>query len=219
MPHDAATPDDRSPFWPLLVWLLPQLAVLMLMAGQVPIVAPKAMPRPAELWAARMMITVQVVSAALLFPFLVRDLRATILIGAVAIPMGLLANFLAGTAPRRQIVAPIAYLEIWLATLFLWRVALRSRRSQGIGVAAAMLVALGAVVYYYVRLEYGPSPEPLLLKGVEGWSPVFGAVAAGEYLSLTLSGWLLVVACLGSGLIAAGAVSRRSRHLDSPVAR
>jgi hypothetical protein len=207
MPNVAAA-DDRSPFWPLLVWLLPQLAVLMLMAGQVPIVAPKAMPRPAELWAARMMITVQIVSAALLFPFLLRDVRAAALVGAAAIPMGLLAAFLAGTAPRRQMVAPILYLEMWLATLFLWRIALRTPRSQGAGIATALFVALGAIVYYYVRLEYGPSPEPLLLKSIEGWSPVFGAIAAGDYLSLTLSGWLLLVACLGSGLIAAGAASR-----------
>jgi hypothetical protein len=170
---------------------LPQVAVLLLMAAQVPLMATKSMPDPAELMTLRLMFIVQMSTAALLFPFLFRDARSATLVILSAIPMTLLAAFLAGAVAKWKMVYSIGYSVEWLLGLALWRTVLRSNRSQALGIAAALLVLFAGVIFWYLRAEYRVQSDSFDLDEVEGWSPIFGAFTAALYGRLRLWGWLL----------------------------
>ena len=182
----------RSPFAPLAVWLLPQLAVIILMAAQVPLLVAKSMPDPPELLALRTMLVLQIASSALLFPFLLRDFRATAMVILSMVPMTFLAAFLAGEVAKWKMAYAVGYVAIWLVGLALWRPILRSARAQAVGITTAMLVAFGGIVFWYLQAEYGGGTEPFDLQRVQGWSPIFGAFTAARFQRLRPAGWSLV---------------------------
>ena len=86
----------RSPLGPLCLWSVIQIAVLCLSAGQVPLAPTKGFPDPPELFATPFMIGVQIGIAALLFPYLMRELAH--LRARYRCELALHCN---GTSPRR----------------------------------------------------------------------------------------------------------------------
>jgi hypothetical protein len=192
----------RQPFGPLILWMLIQLAALSLSAGQVPFAAIKSFPKPAELIATQVMLTVQIGGSALLFPYLMRDLVSTILIIAASWPMTALAECL-GSQTQRQVMGLTAlYVTAWLAGLGFWRIALRSARAKAIGISAASLVTIGGMVLAYLRSEYSLATAPKLA-ALTGYSPILGSIVIATQNSRHPLAWGIIAAHLALGLLAA----------------
>ena len=102
---------------PLAVWLLIQLGVLALIVARVPLAA--QFPIASERLAPRFVLGAQVVAGALLFPFLLRDIRIAAQIILSAIPFQLAAGYFAGIN-LRAMIWPALFVEGWLLTLTLW---------------------------------------------------------------------------------------------------
>ena len=190
----------RSPFSPVLVWLLLQLIALAISAGRIPFYAIKSFPQPAELIALPLMLVVQIGASALLFPFLLRDFRTAGLVVVASWPFTVLAGFLTGITTTRGIPYSAIYVTIWLAGLGLWNKALRSPRGQVMGVAIALFGTFGGVLLNYLSREYGREESSSILGT---WGPIQQAIQlsradevqrivwiiAGIYLVLSLAAW------------------------------
>lgn len=193
----------RSPFPPLFIWLLLQLLALFLSAARVPFFALKSFPQPAELLSLPLMLTVQVVASAMLFPFLLRDLRVTVMVIAASWPMTLVAGFLTATADTRALAAAAIYLTAWLAGLALWQKALRSARAQAVGVAAATLAVFSGPIFWYLRLEYGGATT-LDWSQAGRWGPIMGTLAIIKLDNVFRSPWVFAAGHLAAGAMAVG---------------
>lgn len=189
---------SRSPFGPLTAWAAPQLAVLALMAGQVPWLPLKSMSRPAELMALHVMLVVQFTVSAALLPLLFRDLRTSLLVVFTAMPMTLLAMFLTGEPSRWKMVYASGCMAAWLVGLALWGTVLRSRRAAAIGAGIALLLLFGGLVAWYVRAEYGIGGGQELRI-----SPLIDAMNGAKNGALTATEWSRVIAFTTVGAIAA----------------
>src|SRR5688572_25542965 len=133
-PATGVRPRPHSPAAPLFVWLVLQMAVLVLAAQRVPLSA--RFPLEAEKLAVHEMLVVQIAVSAMLFPWLLRDRITTLLITLSNILFAHLAAHLAGVPHTRAAIAA-AYVVGWLIGLALWRPVLEHGRARMIGVAIA----------------------------------------------------------------------------------
>jgi hypothetical protein len=201
----------RQPFGPLILWMLIQLAALSLSAGQVPFAALKSFPKPAEMIATPVMLTVQIGASALLFPYLMRDVISTVLIIAASWPMTALADCMAGQTHRQPMALTALYVTAWLAGLGLWRIALRSARAKGIGISVASLWTIGGMALAYLRSEYGVAAAPKLT-ALAGYSPILGSIVIAVQNSRLLLAWEIIAAHLLLGLLAFAVTAMMSRQ-------
>jgi len=159
------------------VWLALQVGALALSAGRVPLSA--RYPVPEELLAMHVMMCVQMIAGAVLFPALFgwgreagtcgapgtrpfgglgRSLGVAVLIIVAAPVMMELAGVLGA---RGEIsVVECLYPMGWLIGLAGWGFALRGRRGQLYGVAVATMWAVGGAVLAYLWREFGDPTQP-----------------------------------------------------------
>jgi hypothetical protein len=105
------------------------------------------------LFAAHVIVLGQVITASLLFPFLLRDRRAAVAVIASAWPFVALGGMLSALPAGRMAVAA-AYVSLWLAALAAVRRAL-PRRFHPAAVAAASLIVIGMPLLFYLSVEFG----------------------------------------------------------------
>jgi hypothetical protein len=141
---------EKSPAAPLFVWLVLQLIALSLAVFRVPLSA--RFPPPGEQFAIHIMLVTQVTASALLFPFLLRDVKTTAMVILSIAPFLQLSSYLSSVPIPRAAMAA-AYVATWLLALAMWRAILVSRRSQFVGVACATALTLGGAVIWYVAAE------------------------------------------------------------------
>jgi hypothetical protein len=169
----------RSPFPPLLTWVAVLAAALALSATRVPYFASSAtFPRPAETLGLGLMLIVQIAASAMLFPFLLRDARVAGLVIAASWPFTFISGFLAGQLDPYVLTPIAAFITAWLIGLTLWSNMLRSPRAQATGVCAALFVAVGTLLLWYLRAEYVPQGPAT---GAAAWSPFFSALALAQH--------------------------------------
>jgi hypothetical protein len=189
----------QSPLFPVLVWVGLQLIALGLSAAHVPFYAMKSFPRPAEVLASGVMLTIQITASAMLFPFLMRDRRTAGLIIVASWPFTLCSLLLTGYYEPRSSAQVMGYVTVWLMALSLWTSILRSSRAQPVGIAVAMLATAGGAVLCYVQAEYGAERF-----GVDPgyWGPLMGSFAVVKDLQPVWSHWIGVGAlfCLAAGI-------------------
>ena len=224
MPRPANTPTDlsqtnrprvslhRSPVGPLFAWLLLQLVALAVPIARIPFYASKSFPSTPEVIALGVMLVVQIGGAALLFPYLMRDARAALMVIAASWPFTALAGFLAAQVDQRKTPAAIVYVSLWLVALALWNSALRTPRQKGIGIAVAVLLAFGGPLTWYLSGEYGTA---LSGETVATLGPILGSIAIAEQNPLQKGPWLFVAAFLLASVLGWG-MSRRIRRGSSP---
>jgi hypothetical protein len=200
----------RLPTVPLFFWLLVQVGALALAAGRVPLAA--RYPSTGERYALDLLLGAQVGFAALLFPWLLRDLFAAELAIASCWPALALAVMLSAFKPG---TLPIVggYVTLWLAVLTAWRFALPSEKSQLIGSAVAATWAIGGPVVWYMRAEFNspmqtsPNPGPF-------FGPLTGALAQvdGNASGGRASDWIVLAVLLVAGVFAAWIVNLLRRR-------
>lgn len=208
----------------VLLWVVPQVAALCVGAFRVPLSAGYAMP--AESAAAAVMVSVQVIAAAALFPVVLRGWRRLAMAVAMGWAFGLLAGFLATTASM-QLIWTMGQMTTWLVALWAWEGVLQrpvkemeaGRRrgtgwGAGWGVAVALLWTVGGVMLRYLQSEYQPVVGSGAPRGVWDFSPVLvsmrqlgadgflwtaWAVSGGLAVAGWLLGWWLRRRATGSG--------------------
>src|SRR5688572_30646216 len=148
---------EKSPAGPLFLWLVLQLLALSLAVFRVPLSA--RFPPPGEQFAIHIMLITQVAASALLFPFLMRDVKTSAMVILSIAPFVQLSSYLSSVTISRA--APSAlYVAVWLLTLAIWRAILDSRSREMLGVACASALSLGGAMIWYVRAE-AREPVPI----------------------------------------------------------
>jgi hypothetical protein len=127
------------------------MAALILSASRVQLWARGA--QPAEQFALHVMLFAQAGASALLFPWLMRDARATSFVVGSAIPSLLLAGMLAESS-FAQNMRGAALLVVWLISLSLWNRQLKTRTAKLLGVTLASLVCGGGTCVLYLQTEF-----------------------------------------------------------------
>lgn len=191
---------------PLLVWLLIQLAALLISALQIPLSA--RFPRPAERLALEEMIVVQIAVSSLAFPFLLRDRWAAA--GAIgsAVVFQQIAALLAAVEPLTALLTG-AFVACWLAALALWNDAIDSARGRLAATAAAGAFSLGGPLLWYLAAEFTRNGFSLhwRVQGLLG--PIMGSLALIHARRPVWFPWAIVGVLLVAGGVAAGIVRRR----------
>jgi hypothetical protein len=190
----------QSPVGPLFVWVFLQLSALAISIARIPFFATKSFPNTPETIALAVMLVFQIGGSALLFPFLLRDARAAAMVIAASWPFTVLAGFLAAQSDHRKIIAAAIYVSVWLIGLALWSQALRTHRGKGIGVAVAILVALGGPLAWFLTAEYGVTGNAGW-GAVSGWGPILAAMAVTERDPMHRQSWVLLVAHLAAAVV------------------
>lgn len=135
---------------PLLVWLLIQLAALMLAAFRVPLAA--QYPQPAEFQAVRLMLAAQFVALALLHPWLLRTWATALAVLCTGWVMLNLAALL--SAWTLTDVLPVGiFLSIWTVDFALLGRIRRPRWQLAITAIASAYV-IGGPLLWYLQLEF-----------------------------------------------------------------
>jgi hypothetical protein len=193
--------------WPLACWLAVQLGAVLLAVSGIPLAA--HYPEPAERLAAHWVMGTQVVTAGLLFPFLLRDLRTSAQVIASAWPFQLAAGYLSAVEPA-ALASPAMLVTGWLVALATCRAQLRTPRTQAAGVAAATLLTLGCAALGYLRLEFAGADGAPSRRHLEDASPLLSTFDSLEGLS-TLRAWILLTGILviSVGFAAARRISGR----------
>ena len=175
-----APTTDAPPFTaPLLLWLSLQLLALLTALLRVPLAA--QYPQPAELLAAQVMVVVQVTAVALLFPYLLRDVRSVAAVVAATLPFLVLSGAVSGIPAGRLVLAGI-YVVSWIVALAAWNVR-ASTSGRSAGVAAATLLTLGTLVAFYLRLEYAADAAGEPAEQLARWAPASPPLAALRLLT------------------------------------
>jgi len=177
----------------LSVWLGVQLAALGLGAAGVELSA--RWPRPAQQLSLHEMLAVQVIASSLLFPWLMRSGRASIMVIATSLPMSILAAALAESS-NLSLLAGSAHVTLWLATLAVWSRLLRTNYLQLIGVLIASCISLGGAVLWYLAREFA-NEISLMASGT-----LVGAMHQIDFPFSAPSSWALVIGPLIIGAIA-----------------
>jgi hypothetical protein len=206
------TPVSRSSTFPLLLWLVLQLAAASLAAGRVPLAA--KYPLDGERLAAHVLLSAQCIAGALLFPFLLRDWRTAAQVIASAAPFQVAAGLLSG-AEWEALMAAIAVVDAWLVTIAIWSSCLPTPRSRMIGVAAASLLTLGGGLLGYLRMEFSASESiPTALHTALPLASTFTALDGQR----PWGGWLLISLFSAAGLAVFFARARRTLSMERPSA-
>lgn len=188
----------------VLLWVIPQMAALCIGAFRVPLTGGYA--SPAESAAAAVMVSVQVIAAAALFPVVLADWRRLIMAVAMAWAFGLLAGFLATTATLPLMLA-MGQVTAWLVALWAWAgvVAASARGTQespgkwaGVAVAAAMLLTVGGVMLGYLQREYQPIGPG---GGSRAWeiTPLMISVRQLGETAVQWTGWAVMAVLAAAG--------------------
>ena len=202
----------RLPTGPLLFWLLIQVGALTLAAGRVPLAA--RYPIAGERYALDLLLAVQVGFAAMLFPWLLRDLSTAVMAIASCWPALALAVMLSSLKPGTLVIAG-GYLTLWLASLTAWRFALANEKSQMIGTAVAATWAIGGPVVWYLRAEFN-SPMQSALNPGPFFGPLTGALTQIGASGARLSDWLVLAMLFFLGCAATVMTHRaRSRRVEN----
>jgi hypothetical protein len=207
----------------LLVWLMVQLAVLMIGAFGVPIYARHGDPR--EMLAIHEMMACQIGLSALIFPWLLSSWRHAIAIIVSSVPFILIAGWLSTTSSR-TIGLCLIHVTLWLAALVAVDGIVRScyrmepsvEKPADPAISAPALYgpprsntsfqsllprllvllmtlwSIGGAVLYYLRLEFAGRGNPLL----------FGPVVSGLKMAsggLSHFGYFQSIVLLIVGLI------------------
>lgn len=146
-----ALPDSPVDAPVLAVWVLLQLASLAVSLLHVPLAA--SFP-PGERLAVEVLLAVQISSAAVLSPALLRTVGTTLLTAATAWPALLLAGASAAR-PVTTTAAAATVLMLWLATLWTWRQIADQHGLAGIVGAAGTLASAGSAMLAYLATEFG----------------------------------------------------------------
>ena len=139
---------------PLVVWLLIQLAAIALAASGVQLSA--SFPRPPQSLAVPEMVVAQFVGAAIFLPVLFRGWQSWLAMVLTAGPMLLVASRIA-PLPMTRVLLLWAEVAAWLTALAIWRAAM-PRRTDVIA-AAAVLLSVGGLVFWYLRAEFQPARD------------------------------------------------------------
>jgi hypothetical protein len=207
------------PTKPLLLWLTLQLAVLALAAARVPLAA--KYPRPAESLAIHLMLATQVAAAALLFPFILRDLRVATMVIVSTWPFDLLAAHLSAL-PAAQFLPAVSYVTLWLVTLTIWRSVVTSDMLQLVAVTVATAWALGGAGLSYLHDEFTARGvgEGVVEFAADGLSPMVGAIRLlqGDMdRNKSAAPWIAAGVILALGVAAKLFLVRRDRSRRSAI--
>ncbi len=190
------TPAFAAP-GPLLLWLLIQLAALLLATLRVPLAA--SGPEPADLYALHIVVIVQIATAAALFPALMRDWVTTTMVICSTWPFQLAGGYLAALAPSR-IASVAAYVATWLLALAIVGRALKGNRSRLLASSIVLSYVLGDVLLRYVRVEFATGNGWSWLGSWPAASPIAIALQwidqGCNEAELTVAGVTLIVAAL-----------------------
>jgi hypothetical protein len=205
----AASPLTPSPtvrpsihFWPLFAWLALQMLALLAAGFRIPFSA--RFPAPEEQLAVHDMLVVQTIASALLFPALFPTFATGVAVVASVPMMWLLSAALAGHPLDTPLLALGAYSTLWVATLALWHVGLRTPRARLHGVAAAALVVVGGAVLAYLSREFG-TPTESFNWARNGWlGPLVGGMSLLEAGPATGTAWAFLGLSLPAGALLAG---------------
>ena len=208
-------PAKKSPAAPLFLWLVLQLIALSLAVFRIPLTA--RFPLPGEQFALHVMLITQIVAPALLFPFLLRDVKTSAMVILSILPFVQLSSYLS-SIPITRVALAALYVAVWLLTLAIWRVILDARRTEMAGVAFATSLSLGGAVIWYV---YAEAREP----GAIDWShdglfgPILGAIA--QLHAAPSSPWIVLLSLLILGAGVVGLTQKRAvgRSGSSPTTR
>ena len=143
--------SDAARVAPMIVWLLVQVFALLLAAARVPIWA--RFDAPIESWALCWMLAIQLAASALLFPWLMPDLRAGVCVALISLPFLLLAGLLARN-PFTITLRACGVIQLWLAALTAWRIVLTSRTAQLLAAAIVSITTIGAAGVVYLAIEF-----------------------------------------------------------------
>jgi hypothetical protein len=205
---DSPLPSRRAPFFPLLLWLLIQLLALALALAHVRFWPDP--PRPLDHLALAELLVVQCSALALLFPLLLRTPLTAALVLLSSWPFCQFAAFVSAT-PAPRWVAAAAALSLWLIGLALWRVALRSRWLQQLGITLAAALTLGGPVLVYLGAEFGSQPAPTVPgPTAAAVGPILSCLAPLQSASPPRTGWVFLA--IHVGIAAAAALLARRGH-------
>ena len=213
-PHGSTSPTagrvnpSHSPAAPLLVWLVIQMAVLVLAAQRVPLSA--RWPHESERLAVHEMLVAQIAVSALLFPWLLRDRITTILVAASGILFLYLAAFLAGVDHVR-VTLVAGQVVGWIVGLAMWRPLLAQWRATMIGVGMATCVSLGSALLVYLRADAAKEPA--------SWTVHLGPImsALAQLHSASLASWAFVIVLLITSILALLQARRVDRQVIHKV--
>jgi hypothetical protein len=212
----AASPLTPSPtvrpsihFWPLFAWLALQMLALLAAGFRIPFSA--RFPAPEEQLAVHDMLVLQTIASALLFPALFPTFATGVAIVASVPMMLLLSAALAGHPLDTPLLALGAYSTLWVATLGLWRLGLRTPRARLHGVAVAALVVIGGAVLAYLTREFGAPTESFDWVR-NGWlGPLVGGLSLVEAGPATGTAWAFLGLSLLAGALLTAPRWRRPR--------
>jgi hypothetical protein len=167
------------PFIPLLVWLLVQLAALILAALRVPLAA--QYPQPAEFQAVRVMLGFQFIWATILLGSLLANWRMAVIAICSAWMFLLLAAVLAGWS-LIEVVPSAGFLSLWMVVLATIAYAARSMRWRMIFSAVASTYVLGGALLIYLQSDFG-STSPQATNLIYG--PLYIALSNPRHVAAT----------------------------------
>lgn len=152
-----------------------QLAALALSAGRIPLAA--QYPQSAEFEAVRVMLAAQFGGLSLLFPWLLPNLRTSIVAAACGWIM-LLAAAALGAWPLAQAVPAGAFLTGWMIVLATVRAATPSRLPVPFSAIASVYIIGGPLVAYLHR-EFANAP---VAAPNAAFGPLFSAISTPHHL-------------------------------------
>lgn len=176
---------------PLLVWLVIQLAALLAGAFRLPL-SVRAV-HPPEALADEMMVVTQIVSAGLLLPVVLPNLRAAVALIASLWPMLFLAGFLAST-PVSAIATSGLYVSAWLGGLATLSHVIQSDKMKLAASVGCTLLSLGGPILWYSRAEFFTQTPNVDWTTHGAWGPVMGVLAQLHGTEVTLAPWLVLLA-------------------------
>lgn len=142
--------QSRSAARRISVWLALQLIPLALAATRAPIWA--KFPNMGETMAGSYLLAAQLFGSALLFPWLMCDLRTSVLVGLSAVPMLLLASALGGGGAIAAMLG-VGVSVSWLVALAIWSPVLRRLHLELLGPPLLTAFLLGMALLRYLRAE------------------------------------------------------------------
>jgi hypothetical protein len=105
------------------------------------------------------MLAVQFGISAMLFPWLMRDLRSSVFVTLLAALFIQLAAMVGGATWETTATAMLES-GIWLCSLALWNTTLVRVAHQSIAVALASAIVIGGGMVQYLQLEFGGAVTP-----------------------------------------------------------
>jgi hypothetical protein len=162
---------------PMIVWLLVQLAALLVATLRTPLAA--QYPQPGEFQAVPVMLVAQFSALAILFPWMLRTWGSALAVLTASWAM-LFAAAVLSVWTIRDIVPLGAFVAVWIV-IFSTLAQIRLAPMQSIVMAVAALWVLGGPLVWYLHLEFAPgsSARP---DAWYGYGPLLAAIATTPHL-------------------------------------